>query len=106
MLSIQTKQQKILLFTILGKVTSPTCGQPVILAEKCEENTYTLIETSSQPSSSQKLLSVVDTKKQLPKDSKSSVELNLTTKQCGIMCENKNSRELSINVEPLIAERV
>jgi len=89
-----------------GKVTSPTCGQPVILAEKCEENTYTLIETSSQPSSSQKLLSVVDTKKQLPKDSKSSVELNLTTKQCGIMCENKNSRELSINVEPLIAERV
>ena len=50
--------------TFSGKVPSPICGQTVILAEKCEENTYTLIE----PSIDQQSISPVKNGKKQPKD--------------------------------------
>ena len=84
--------------TFSGKVPSPICGQTVILAEKCEENTYTLIE----PSTDQQNISPVKNGKKQPKD----IETNLTSKQCGISCESKNFRELSPTAEPFIPEKV
>merc|ERR1712083_1222227 len=81
-----------------GTVPSPICGQTVILAEKCEENTYTLIE----PSTDQQNISPVKNGKKQPKD----IETNLTSKQCGISCESKNFRELSPTAEPFIPEKV
>ena len=79
----------------LGKLPiprSPTSGQPVILAEKCEENTYTLIEPPSNQNAQKK-----------------QTDSNLTSKQCGvsISCEESiNFRELSPTVEPFIPEKV
>ena len=84
--------------TFSGKVPSPICGQTVILAEKYEENTYTLIE----PSTDQQNISPVKNGKKQPKD----IETNLTSKQCGISCESKNFRELSPTAEPFIPEKV
>ena len=52
------------ILTLSGKVPSPICGQTVILAEKCEENTYTLIE----PSIDQQNISPVKNGKKQPKD--------------------------------------
>ena len=54
------------ILTFPGKVPSPICGQTVILAEKCEENTYTLIE----PSIDQQNISPVKNGKKQPKDIK------------------------------------
>ena len=52
------------ILTLSGKVPSPICGQTVILAEKCEENTYTLIE----PSIDQQNISPVKNGRKQPKD--------------------------------------
>ena len=59
--------------TFSGKVPSPICGQTVILAEKCEENTYTLIE----PSIDQQNVSPVKNGKKQPKDIETSEYLLL-----------------------------
>merc|ERR1719270_379439 len=84
-----------------GKLSSPICGQPVILAEKCEENTYTLIEP---PSNEQQNISI-STQENGQKDSNSSKNTNLTSKKCGVSFDSKNFRELSPAVEPFIQEK-
>jgi len=94
----KNKKQQVENHSKNGKVPSPICGQTVILAEKYEENTYTLIE----PSTDQQNISPVKNGKKQPKD----IETNLTSKQCGISCESKNFRELSPTAEPFIPEKV
>ena len=90
------------------------CGQPIILAEKCEDRSYALIDPNQRFTSAKKqdLLSV---KKQnsvpiVPSSIKEECEeisQIINNKFMGKNCETANgSRDVSPTVEPFIPERV
>ena len=93
--------------TFLGAVKSPNSGQPVILAEKCEENSYTLIEPTKPKTQQPDRLSAINGHSQPPRGSSSSAEeMAQVSKNCGVSCETNSYREVSPSIEPFIPERV
>ena len=98
----------------LGNVRSPSSvGQPVILAEKSEEHSYTLLEAQQQQQQQQphlQLLSIAEGHQPARGSSTSSAEEMVivipSTKYCGVSCETNSFREVSPSVEPFIPERV
>ena len=95
---------KFLTQPLTGNVKSPNSGQPVILAEKCEENSYTLIEPKPQQPDR---LSAVNGHSQPPRGSNSSAEeMAQMSKNCAVSCETNSYREVSPSIEPFIPERV
>ena len=91
---------------ITGDVRSPgNSGQPVILAEKSEENSFTLLEPPTTPQPDR--LSVNGHSKQPRGSSSSNEEMAKTaSKYCGVSCETNSYREVSPSIEPFIPERV
>lgn len=88
-----------------GDIRSPNSGQPVILAEKCEENSYTLIEPPAPPQPDRLSVNGQNHSKPARESNSSSIE-DMANNTSSKHCETNSYREVSPSIEPFIPERV
>ena len=87
---------------ISGDIRSPNSGQPVILAEKCEENSYTLIEPPAPPQPDRLSVNGQNHSKPPRESNSSSIEEMATANNTS----SNSNRQVSPSIEPFIPERV
>eukprot|EP00093_Oithona_nana_P001933 01933.XXX_6145_13476_1 [CDS] Oithona nana genome sequencing. len=85
-----------------GDIRSPNSGQPVILAEKCEENSYTLIEPPAPPQPDRLSVNGQNHSKPPRESNSSSIEEMATANNTS----SNSNRQVSPSIEPFIPERV